>query len=123
MSGAVRTVEIFQKIPGPQSFMPGEVIFTEKEKGELMYGILEGEVEMVVANKVVETLNTGDVFGEGALVQPDQSRASTAIAKTRVVLAVMDKERFLFAIQNTPMFALEVMRSYSDRLRELKHQM
>ena len=27
---------------------------------------------------------------------------------------------FLFAVQQTPMFALEIMRSYSDRIRKLR---
>jgi CRP-like cAMP-binding protein len=35
-------------------------------------------------------------------------------------IAIVDQERFLFAVQETPMFALEVMRSYSDRFRCLK---
>jgi CRP-like cAMP-binding protein len=85
-----------------------------------MYGILEGEIEMSVHGKVIETLKKGDVFGEGALLHEDRIRTSTAIAKTDCKLAFMDKEHFLFAVQQTPMFALEVMRSYSDRFRRLK---
>ncbi len=27
----------------------------------------------------------------------------------------------MFAVQQTPMFALEIMKSYSDRLRRLRH--
>jgi CRP/FNR family transcriptional regulator, cyclic AMP receptor protein len=116
-----RTVEIFQMQPEPQSFAQGETIFNVGEKGEVMYGILEGEVNLVMNNRVVETILTGDVFGEGALVVPDRLRASTAIAKTDCKLAVINLERFLFVVQETPRFALNVMRSMSDRLRHLKH--
>jgi CRP/FNR family transcriptional regulator, cyclic AMP receptor protein len=115
-----RTVEIFQMQPEPQSFAQGETIFNAGDKGEFMYGILEGEVNLVINNRVVETILTGDVFGEGALVDLNRLRASTAIAKTDCKLAVLNLERFLFVVQETPQFALNVMRSMSDRLRNLK---
>ncbi|MGB8703039.1 MAG: cyclic nucleotide-binding domain-containing protein [Thermosynechococcaceae cyanobacterium] len=121
MLSPTRTIEIFQTQPGPQSFTQGETIFNEGENGSVMYGVLEGEVNLVINNQVVETILTGDVFGEGALVDPNRLRASTAIAKTDCKLAVLNLERFLFVVQETPLFALNVMRSMSDRLRHLKH--
>ena len=115
-----KTVELYQKPPSPQTFAAGELIFAEGEVGEVIYGILEGEVELWVNGQAIETIKTGDIFGEGALVHEDHKRASTAIAKTECQLAFLDREHFLFAVQQTPLFALEVMRSYSDRLRRLR---
>ncbi len=123
MSEPVKTVEIFQKSSSPLTYVAGQKIFEEGESGNVMYGIIEGEVDLFVDGKVLETITTGDVFGEGALVQPEHDRASTAIAKTDCVLASLDRERFLFAIENTPMFALDVMRSYSNRARRLKRML
>jgi CRP-like cAMP-binding protein len=123
MLDPARTVSIFQKQPGPMSFLPGEVIFEEGKVGDVMYGIIEGEVELFVNGKVVETIKKGDVFGEGALVHQEHTRASTAIAKTECKLAELDQKRFLFAVQETPMFALDVIRSYSYRLRRLKRSL
>jgi CRP-like cAMP-binding protein len=85
-----------------------------------MYGIIEGEVELTHNGKTVEVLTAGDVFGQGALVHEDHQRESMAIAKTTCQLATLDREHFLFAVQQTPLFALEVLRSYSDRYRKLK---
>ncbi|MDM9384902.1 cyclic nucleotide-binding domain-containing protein [Chlorogloeopsis sp. ULAP01] len=113
------TVRIFQNQPELR-FSPGQVIFEQGQEGELMYGILMGEVELRVDGKVVEIIKAGDVFGEGALVHPTRNRASTAIAKTNCIIASMNKDRFLFAVQETPMFALQVMQSFSDRLRRIK---
>ncbi len=120
MSEPVKTVEIFQKSSSPLTYVAGQTIFQEGETGSVMYGIIEGEVDLIVDGKVVETITTGDVFGEGALVQPEHDRASTAIAKTDCIIASLDRERFLFAIENTPMFAIDVLRSYSNRARRLK---
>ena len=75
---------------------------------------------MYINGKVIEVIQQGDVFGQGALVHENHLRASTAIAKTDCKLAFLDRKHFLFAVQQTPMFALEVMRSYSDRHRRLK---
>ena len=118
----VKTVKLYQRPPSPQNFAPGEVIFNEGEPGELMYGIIFGQVEMCLNGKVVEVIKEGDIFGQGALVHQDHKRASTAIAKTDCQLAFLNRVHFLFAVQQTPMFALEVMRSYSDRFRRLKQQ-
>lgn len=118
----VKTIEIFQTPPSPKTFSAGEVIFQEGERGDVIYGILSGEVEILVKGKVVETIQKGDVFGEGSLVHLDCQRDSTAIALTDSLLAFLDREHFLFAVQQTPMFALEVMKSYSDRLRRLRHR-
>jgi CRP/FNR family cyclic AMP-dependent transcriptional regulator len=116
-----RTVELFSKVPDGKRFQAGEIIFSEGDAGTEMYGIIDGTVAMQVDGQTVETIKAGDVFGEGALVHPDKLRRSTALALTDCQLAVLDEERFKFLITNTPMFALEVMRSYSDRLRHFKH--
>jgi CRP-like cAMP-binding protein len=115
-----KTVHIYQKEPGIKEFSKGEVIFETGESGSVMYGLLEGTVELFVGSKVAETIEAGDVFGEGALVHESHKRATTAIAKTNCKLAYLDKDRFLFAVHETPVFALEIMRSYSNRLRRFK---
>ena len=114
----MNTITIFQK--RLIKVVAGEVIFRQGEHGEEMYGLLSGEVALKVDDQVKETIKAGDVFGEGAIAQPKHTRASTAIATTDCEIATLDRERFLFAIQETPLFALEVIKSLSDRLRALK---
>ncbi len=119
MLSPVVTVGIFQKQPDPKAFSAGQVIFEEGQSGDEMYGILEGEVNILVNGKVVETIEAGGVFGAGVLVGV-KSRTYTAIAKVDSKLVFLDEKGFLFAVQETPMFAIEVMRSYSDRLSRLQ---
>ena len=116
----IETIKILQNNSHIKSFRAGEIIFRQGTEGDIMYGIIDGEVEMLVDYKVVEIIRAGDVFGQGALLHSDHLRTSTAKAKTNCQIASLDQEHFLFAVQETPMFALEVMRSYSDRLRRLK---
>ncbi|MDZ8225960.1 MULTISPECIES: Crp/Fnr family transcriptional regulator [unclassified Nostoc] len=122
MLSPVITVSIFQKQPDPQAFSAGEVIFEEGQSGDRMYGILEGEVDILVNGKVVETIDTGEIFGAGVLVGV-KNRTYTAIAKVDTKLASVDEKRFLFAVQETPMFALQVMKSYSERLSRVQRML
>jgi CRP-like cAMP-binding protein len=65
---------------------------------------------------LIDTLGTDDVFGEMAVVDKSP-RMATAIAIEDSTLAVIDRNRFLFLVQETPMFALSVMSAMAARLR------
>ena len=120
MLSPVVTVSIFQKQSDPKVFSAGQVIFEEGQFGDEMYGILEGEVDILVNGKVIETINTGEVFGIAVLIGV-KNRNYTAIAKVDSKLGFLDEKGFLFAVQETPVFALKVMKSYSERLSRLQH--
>ncbi len=114
------TVKLYQVHGSPKSVKSGEIIFQEGDRETVMYGVIEGQVELQVHGKTVEIIEKGDVFGVGAMVHPDHLRTSTAIAKTDCILAFLDQAHFLFVVEQTPLFAVEVIRSYSDRYRRLK---
>jgi CRP/FNR family transcriptional regulator, cyclic AMP receptor protein len=120
MLSPVQTVQVLQNHAEPMHVAAGECIFKEGETGDRMFGLIAGEVEMTLKGHPIEILKAGDVFGIGALVHEDQLRTSTAIAKTDCTIAALDRQHFMFAVQSTPMFALEVIRSYSDRFRNAK---
>lgn len=116
----IQVVELLMTAPSHQDFKAGDTIFEVGASGEFMYGVIQGEVDLWVDGRVFETISTGDVFGEGALVQIPHVRASTAMAKTDCRLALVDEAHFKFLVQETPLFALEVIRSLSIRLRAAK---
>lgn len=115
-------LSIFPIEENPRTAEPGEVIFQEYDMASEMYVILEGEVELAIGAKVVETLGPGEPFGEMALI--DQSpRTATATAKTACKLAVIPEKRFLFMVQTTPHFALQIMKVMADRLRRMNERL
>jgi CRP-like cAMP-binding protein len=100
---------------------PGAVIFSSGESGECMFGLLEGSVQLSWnGDQGHEQINAGDVFGAGALVTNDHRRYGNARALTPCKLLVMNREKFLFAVQESPMFAIELLGSIDQRLRQLK---
>jgi CRP-like cAMP-binding protein len=100
----------------PAKFAPGDIIFSEGDKGDKMYVIRSGEVEIERDGKVVETLSSGGIFGEMALID-GSPRAATARAKTACEVAPVTEKSFLFLVHETPFFAIAVMRTLAERLR------
>lgn len=100
----------------------GGVIFRSGESGDCMFGLLEGTVELTWnGDRGHEVIEAGEVFGAGALVTQDHRRYGMARAVTPCRLLVMNREKFLFAVQEAPMFALELLGSIDQRLRDLKN--
>jgi CRP/FNR family transcriptional regulator, cyclic AMP receptor protein len=111
---------IFEKEVTPLSFYAGSVIFAEGQKRDSMYVVKSGEVELKVHNKTVEIVGTDGFFGEMALV--DQAlRSATAVAKTDCVVIPISEKHFLFMAEETPFFALTVLRTVTARLRRMDH--
>jgi len=81
-----------------------------------MYGIVSGEIELRIGGRVIRTLGADDVFGEMAIVD-FAPRSATAIATKDTVLAVINRHRFLFLVQETPTFGPQVMSAMAARQR------
>ncbi|MFM7269171.1 MAG: Crp/Fnr family transcriptional regulator [Cyanobium sp.] len=100
---------------------PGTLIFRSGESGDCMFGVLQGTVELSWnGDSGHEQIQAGDVFGAGALVTQDHRRFGNARALSACKLLVMNREKFLFAVQESPMFAIELLGSIDQRLRDLK---
>ncbi|MFM1812553.1 MAG: hypothetical protein RLZZ336_1491 [Cyanobacteriota bacterium] len=99
----------------------GALIFRSGESGDCMFGLLEGQVQLSWnGDSGHEDIKAGDVFGAGALVMADHRRYGNATAITDCKVLVMNREKFLFAVQESPMFAIELLGSIDQRLRQLK---
>ena len=115
-------LDMFVNEANPRVCEAGEEIFRAYDMASEMYVVLEGEVELTIGTRVLEALGPGEPFGEMALI--DQApRVATAIAKTPCKLAVISEKRFLFMVQQTPHFALQIMKVMADRLRKMNERL
>jgi CRP-like cAMP-binding protein len=108
--------ELFRHETELQALLAGQTLFKEGEQGDLMYVLMSGTAEIIVHNRLVETAGAGAIFGEMAMID-DLTRSATIIAKSDCRLLPIERKRFNFLIQQTPNFALYVMRVMADRLR------
>jgi CRP-like cAMP-binding protein len=98
------------------AFQAGQKIFREGDPGDLMYVVRDGQVDLHVKGQLVDTL--GGVLGEMALIE-HAPRSATATAKTDCTLVPIPEKRFTFMVQQTPHFALQIMRVMAERLRRM----
>ncbi len=103
---------------------PGEVLFDEGDKGEVMYLIREGKIKITKGSgsdeKVLAVLKDGDFFGEMAIID-GSPRSAGASAASSVSLLVIDKETFKSKIKENPLIEY-VLETLSRRLRTTDEQ-
>jgi CRP/FNR family transcriptional regulator, cyclic AMP receptor protein len=107
-------------------FEPGDLIFKEGEKGDLMYVLLEGAVELKkkvergeTVLKVVDTPN--DFFGEMALLD-ERPRSASAIAARKTKVLAVDGPTFESMILANGKFALKIIKVLAARIRRSNDQ-
>jgi CRP-like cAMP-binding protein len=109
---------VFRNSKEQREVAAGETIFTEGDTGREMLGLISGTVELRKDDRTVRILEPGETFGEMSIVS-EAPRSLTAVATEASVLAVIDERAFLFLVHETPMFAIQVMRSMAERIRDL----
>jgi CRP/FNR family transcriptional regulator, cyclic AMP receptor protein len=107
---------LFRNADATREYAAGDVVFSEGDDGDEMFGIVHGAIELSVHGNVIATLGDDDVFGEMAIID-SSTRMATAMATEATQVAVIDRRHFLFLVHETPMFALQVMSALAERLR------
>ena len=110
--------ELFRQESNTVQLAAGDFLFREGEKGETMYVLLEGEVDIFLGDFVLETAGPGALLGEMALID-NSPRSATAIAKTAAKIVPVNEKSFTVLVQQTPYFALQVMQIMAFRIRRL----
>ena len=76
-------------------FPRGHHIFRAGEKGESMYFLCSGKVEIQTRKgQLVSILRNGEFFGEGSLLEPEKGRFTSAKCSTPVDVIEISKEDF-----------------------------
>jgi CRP/FNR family transcriptional regulator, cyclic AMP receptor protein len=109
---------VFVNAKEQRALAPGEVLFRAGEPGSHMYGVVDGVVELRRDEHVIATVGPGDTFGELAIID-DGLRSLTAVAAEPSTVVAIDERTFTYLVHETPLFALQVMRSIAARLREV----
>jgi len=89
-----------------EHFEPGQVVFREGDRGDWLYVIVDGEVEVLKTipergEACLRTLGPGECFGEIALVS-DRPRSATVRSLTNVNLLAVDREAFQALFSHLP---------------------
>ena len=107
---------LFNNEPDIRVVTAGQVIFAEGQPGDLMYAVIEGEVEIKRQGVTLATIGAGGLFGEMALID-HQPRSAAATAKTEARVAAVSEARLMRMVSQNPQFALSLMRLLVERIR------
>ncbi|MSQ52341.1 MAG: cyclic nucleotide-binding domain-containing protein [Betaproteobacteria bacterium] len=116
------SIHLFRNMPEIQVYASGDIIFKKGESAEVMYMVIEGDVDLLVGRVVMETAHPGSFIGEMALID-DSPRSASARANGECRVFPIDEARFYKLVQETPSFALDVMKSLAKRLRRTNEKM
>lgn len=103
------------------TFQKGDVIFSEGELGNTMYVIQSGAVQIIRTIKgiksVLAILETGDFFGEMALIDR-RPRSATAIAISKTKLLPFTRETLIENIKIDPEIAIHLLKVLCFRINK-----
>ena len=95
---------------------PGGIIFSKGEAGDCMYIVQSGTIDMVIGDKVIETIGANEALGFMSMID-DKPRSSTARAKEPCELSLIDARTFRFMVDEVPNFANYIMGVLARRIR------
>lgn len=99
-----------------------EVIFEENGLGNEMYIVHSGRVRLFTRGQrgekvTLAIIEEGGLFGEMTLID-GSPRSATAVAEEDTRLIALDRPKFLYMIQQQPMFVFTIMHALCQRIRE-----
>ena len=116
----------FSETPNIQRFANGETIVSEGVVSNNAYIIMEGKVNVTkkVDKKTVliNTLKTGEVFGEMGLIS-QALRSASVVAVGNVTIGVIERENFEQLVSQLPEDVQAIVRALVDRLRFTSEQL
>jgi CRP/FNR family transcriptional regulator, cyclic AMP receptor protein len=94
----------------------GTVLAEQGNPGFEFCLVLDGKVRCLIEGKLVATIESGDFFGEMALIDRGP-RVATIIADGSVRLLVFDAREFSTLLETAPTIAQKVLKSFAARVR------
>jgi CRP/FNR family transcriptional regulator, cyclic AMP receptor protein len=94
----------------------GNDVFARGDPGACMYIVQSGIIEMVIGEKVIETVGANEAIGFMSMIDT-QPRSSTARVKEDCELSAIDQRTFRFMVDEVPNFAMYIMGVLARRIR------
>ncbi|MSO78843.1 MAG: cyclic nucleotide-binding domain-containing protein [Acidimicrobiia bacterium] len=97
----------------------GRELTTEDQIGHEFLVVLDGEVDVLIGDKVIASRGPGEFFGEIALLN-HQPRTATVRTKTPVVVEVIGQREFATMLDDEPEVKDQLMAAMAQRLAEIE---
>lgn len=101
-----------------QLYRKNETIFNKNDEGESMFVILKGKVKIHEEDYIYDYLDSGECFGEYALID-NQTRSASVTTTENTELIKIEREHFMELMQIDTGFAQGILNVLIKRHREL----
>ena len=131
---ALRRVPLFKALPEselrelargllPMEMEQGSLIFREGDRGDELYVVVEGLVEIIKSlgtpdERLLGVRKPGEVIGEMSLFSEDHQRTASVRAKTPLKLLVMKRDDLERLLRKQPDLTFKLVATLSRRLEE-----
>ncbi len=100
----------------------GTVVFTEGDRAESFFIIVQGQIQVLQNQKTIRSLNQGDCFGEIALLLTGGLRTASVVCESDALLLEISAQKFYHLLSNNLFLACEfekisLKRLQADQLR------
>ncbi len=117
-----KTLNRLAKVAVPRTFKAGNEIVREGDRGAGFFLIMQGKVEVVRGDTKLNTLGSGDFFGEMALLD-EHPRSATVRALEDTDCLAMSRWDFVSELRANSDLAVEMLEVLSRRVRELDERL
>ncbi|MGV6817444.1 MAG: Crp/Fnr family transcriptional regulator [Thiotrichales bacterium] len=93
----------------------GERLFSAGDKADKIYFVLSGKIDLLVNEKIIESILPGSLLGEIAMLN-SAGHVADAIAEKASTVVPVTPDRFQFLVEQTPFFAMDVMKAMAERI-------
>jgi CRP/FNR family cyclic AMP-dependent transcriptional regulator len=118
MSSSIDLKKIPHSVLDQRSYAAGETIIAEGKAATEMFIVKTGRVSVRVGEIEVDEVGPGGILGEMALLDRT-ARSAEAVAIEATNVLPIDERVFIILVQETPGFALDVLRVLAGRLRRM----
>ena len=109
-----------------KAYDDGTCIVRQGERGDCMYVLQTGRVEVVLEDAegevVLSVLEPGDVFGEMALFTKEPRSATVRTCGEARILTI-DRKTFLKRIHEDPSLGFQILKKMSERIEEQNREL
>src|SRR5262249_3805283 len=108
------------------TYQPNEIIFKEGDRGDGMYLIQKGSVQIssLINNaerRTLSNLTAGEFFGEMAIID-NVPRSATASAREETTVYFLGRQEVQRLLENSPRLAISFTKEFSGRIREFNRR-
>ncbi len=113
-----KALDRLERIARERNFKAGDTIVKEGDEGVGFFMITKGRVEVSRGGARLNTLSSGDFFGEMALLDNHRRSATVTAAEDTTALAMLRSD-FIAELRANADLAIEMLTMLSRRVREL----